>query len=69
MKQKCVCAQTGYRNNLDGTRDYKVVGKSSCLVCRGSGWVKVCVDCEGAGMFNNKPCYTCHGNGKVRVEG
>ena len=69
MKQKCTCAQTAYRNNLDGSRDYKTVGKSSCKVCRGSGWVKVCEQCNGAGVFNSERCLPCDGNGKVRVEG
>lgn len=69
MKQKCVCAQTAYRNNLDGSRDFKVVGKPSCQICRGSGWVEACEECEGCGIFNSKVCYGCGGCGKVRVEG
>jgi DnaJ-class molecular chaperone len=66
---KCVCASLGYRNNNDGSRDYKVIGRGSCRVCRGSGWVRKCEDCEGTGIFNSKPCYYCGGNGKRRQEG
>jgi len=79
MKQQCVCAQTAYRNNLDGTRDYKVVGKSKCQICRGSGWVAKCNQCDGSGIFKlnmadlpvpySDRCQKCDGNGKVRVEG
>jgi DnaJ-class molecular chaperone len=69
MKQRCTCSYLAYRNNNDGKRDYKVAGKSSCRICRGSGWVKVCVACNGAGILNNERHFTCGGNGKVRVEG
>ena len=69
MKQKCVCSATAYRNNLDGSRDFKTIGNPHCKICRGSGWVKTCARCEGAGVFKSKVCYTCDGNGKVRVEG
>ena len=66
---KCACARIAYRNNNDGTRDYKTIGKSSCRICRGSGWVAVCSECENAGMVNGKICVKCGGSGRVRREG
>jgi RecJ-like exonuclease len=66
---RCACAQMAYRNNTDGTRDYKVVGKTSCKVCRGSGWVAVCSKCENAGIVCGEICSTCCGRGRVRKEG
>jgi DnaJ-class molecular chaperone len=65
---KCVCAQLAYRNNFDGSRDYKVIGKPRCPICRGSGWVRVCRICIGAGIHNSQRCVQCDGNGKVRQE-
>jgi DnaJ-class molecular chaperone len=65
---QCKCAGVGYRNNHDGSRDYKVVGDKKCGICRGSGYCEVCEECEGAGLFNSKPCYQCGGMGSVRLE-
>lgn len=64
----CKCAGIMYRNNLDGTIDHKIGGKLSCRICRGSGWVRICSDCNGAGVFNSEICFKCGGNGKVRSE-
>lgn len=68
MSQRCVCSQLAYRNNNDGKRDYKIIGKSTCRICRGSGYVKRCDKCNGAGIFDSKVCPPCYGNGKVRCE-
>jgi hypothetical protein len=68
MRQQCSCARQAYRNNLNGSRDYKIVGLSSCRICRGSGWVKTCEQCSGAGIFKNDRCEKCNGYGKLRVE-
>ena len=67
MRKKCTCNFVAYRNNFDGTRDYKLVGKPSCRVCRGSGWVETCPECDGTGMLNSLPCEKCGGHGKVRA--
>jgi DnaJ-class molecular chaperone len=61
---QCVCSQLHYRNNHDGSRDYKLKGKSRCRFCHGSGYVAVCEECDGAGVVNNAKCYPCNGSGK-----
>lgn len=40
-------------------------GKSSCPICRGTGWVTVCDRCDGCGMKENKICMRCAGRGKM----
>lgn len=66
--RKCDCAGLAYRNNLDTTRDYKIIGKSGCKICRGSGFITTCSICEGAGVFASKVCVNCTGRGKVRAD-
>jgi hypothetical protein len=66
---KCKCAQIAYRNNLDGSRDFMTIGKSSCKICRGSGWVCFCLRCAGSGISKNERCIECDGHGKKRQEG
>ncbi len=65
---QCKCAGIAYRNNNDGSRDYKVKGDPKCGICHGSGYFDTCNECDGAGIFNSKLCYRCGGKGKVRVE-
>jgi len=66
--EHCKCAGIMYRNNFDGTRDTKIGGKPSCKMCRGSGWVRECPTCGGAGVFDSEVCITCNGTGKKRCE-
>ena len=63
--RRCRCYQLMYRNNRDGTRDYKVKGKSSCSLCQGYGYTVTCDACDGAGIKNNARCPKCCGNGKI----
>ncbi|HEY1767779.1 MAG TPA: hypothetical protein VGG26_08990 [Terracidiphilus sp.] len=68
--QRCACAKLLYRNNLDGTRDYKLKGDPGCDKCRGRGLHTGCGDCCGAGMLpGSRICETCRGTGKVSVRG
>ena len=59
----CGCAETYYRNNHDGTRDYTIKGRSRCPKCHGSGYVAKCDDCDGSGIVGNARCADCGGCG------
>ena len=63
--EPCSCAQQIYSNNLDGTRDFAMRGKPRCRKCRGSGLVRRCVHCEGAGIKDSRVCGKCAGSGSV----
>jgi hypothetical protein len=63
--EPCSCAQQIYRNNLDGTRDFGMRGKPRCRKCRGSGLIRRCSDCEGAGIKDSRVCRKCGGSGSV----
>ncbi len=61
----CTCAKLYYRNNRDGTRDFKVKGSLSCRRCQGYGKVLPCTGCDGCGLVLGKVCPGCYGNGVV----
>jgi hypothetical protein len=58
-----------YRNNHDGTRDYKFVGKTGCPKCRGYGRIEKCPNCDGCGLILGKRCGLCFGTGVVAHKG
>jgi DnaJ-class molecular chaperone len=68
----CSCAGLAYRNRYDGSRDYKVIGRPGCKVCRGSGWIRKCPACDGTGILRPQSdpqrCPGCDGYGKCRQE-
>jgi hypothetical protein len=62
----CKCAVVTYRNNNDGSRDYKLRGKPSCGKCKGAGRAKTCDLCGGCGMLpGSKVCGFCLDSGSV----
>lgn len=62
----CDCATVMYRNNWDGTQDFKLQGSLHCKKCRGHGRCVCCPDCSGAGIAtNSKVCDRCFGSGFV----
>jgi hypothetical protein len=65
--QLCECASLMYRNNDDGSRDYKVQGKPTCRRCLARGWCAICPACSGAGMAEGgrAVCMKCGGSGYV----
>ena len=67
-KRRCECAQVVFRNNLDSTRDYMILGDKKCRTCRGSGFIETCPDCDGAGVASSAICARCGGPGKIRAE-
>lgn len=60
----CTCADLRFRNNGDGSRDFKVIGKTKCQICRGRGKVTQCGKCEGAGLVLGNRCPDCNGSGR-----
>jgi hypothetical protein len=66
---RCECSEVQYRNNRDGSRDYRIQGKTSCMKCRGTGLVNNCSVCDGCGMIpGSKVCPTCAGHGVIKAE-
>lgn len=76
MKRMCSCAKTEPTRTLKGKPAQKVKGRSSCVICRGTGWCDQCGRCEGCGMvpvndggkgvvLNSIVCPNCEGRGKV----
>lgn len=64
--QVCECADVRYRNNFDGTRDYKLQGKFGCRRCGGAGARRACGPCNGTGMLpGSTVCTQCGGSGSV----
>ena len=64
--QVCECADVRYRNNYDGSRDYKLQGKFGCRKCGGAGARRVCGPCDGTGMLRNSTvCTQCGGSGST----
>lgn len=62
----CDCADVVYRNNYDGSRDYKLKGNPNCPKCRGVGAHQKCSSCQGCGMMpGSRICSACHGSGRV----
>lgn len=68
MEYGCDCAKFLYRNNPDGSREYKLKGESNCLKCRGTGSHRGCETCGGCGMVpGSQVCSSCHGSGRVPI--
>jgi hypothetical protein len=66
---RCECSQIVYRNNHDGSRDYRIQGKNGCMKCRGTGMVDNCSVCDGCGMIpGSRVCPGCSGYGVVKAE-
>jgi DnaJ-class molecular chaperone len=67
--RRCTCSNVMVRDNDDGTRDFKVVGKTGCLKCRSYGYVKTCNSCDGTGMLpKSGKCGECCGTGLQAVK-
>lgn len=65
---RCKCARQMYRNNHDGTRDYKIVGKASCTKCQGYGHITKCTACDGCGLIKGDRCPFCCGQGVTALK-
>ena len=62
MSNVCKCAK-----KMRGQNGAVVIlGKAGCQICKGTGKLKTCTACAGAGMLpGSQICDSCHGCGKV----